>query len=376
MAGGRSQMCSISRHHPTDDREQGSCAPDLASAGLIKYNAVALRNPAIIWSPVYGQSVNWCSWLRRRVARRPIARQDKGSAVARPAGLTEAEKSLLERVEAVESFVGLVRRVVVVEDLKWAEIAVDPRGLAINVALRRQLESIDAACQMCRDGLGHLAVAFVRASIEDVIYLDFFMSLEVEESRELFFLLGNWDSLRSLLAQRDYIGDDEMQELWYPRAFLDHAQDLREKTRTQLKALQQRYKWAGGLLPNAEWIAERSDRRDLYDYLHAATSRALHFSAGETMRRGWGHPSGIVTTAKPEFRAHLAAFSLDQLWRRYVDTWNIASSPDVQAGLSSDDSLSFDEIRPALDRLLAMNRVPLVHAHEWNLTPEGPLDLS
>jgi hypothetical protein len=38
--------------------------------------------------------------------------------------------------------------------------------------------------------------------------------------------------------------------------------------------------------------------RDLYDYLHAATSRALYFSAGEIMRRGWGHPHGRMTTDK------------------------------------------------------------------------------
>lgn len=89
--------------------------------------------------------------------------------------------------------------------------------------------------------------------------------------------------------------------------------EKRESVKAQLRALRQRHNWSGGTLPSAEWIAERADKRDLYDYLHAATSRALHFSAGEIMRRGWGHPYGRITTDQPEFREHLASFALDQL---------------------------------------------------------------
>jgi hypothetical protein len=290
--------------------------------------------------------------------------------------ITDEETSLLRRVCAVEDFVTLARRLIFVEDLEWADVSADYRLLAINVALRRQLEGIDAACLLCRNGLGHLAITLVRPSIEEVIYLDFFRSLKLADSQELFLLMSRWDQLRTLLAQRDYIGDQEMEKLWYSNAFLDAAEQEKERTRVQLKALQQQFRWAGGLLPSAEWVAERAGRRDLYDYLHAATSRAVHFSAGEIMRRGWGHPRGIITTAKPEFRAHVAAFALDQLWRRWVDTWGVAMALGDKVGVSSDESLSWDEVKPAIDRLLALKRVPLVHAHEWNLTPDGPLDLS
>jgi hypothetical protein len=317
------------------------------------------------------------SWLRERcvVDRRPD--RDGDVAVAVPGeDLTDEEKSLLRRVDAVEDFVALARRLISVEDLKWADASADYRLLAINVALRRQLESIDAACLLCRNGLGQLAIALVRPSIEDVIYLDFFRSLKLADSQKLFLLMSRWDQLRSLLAQRDYIGDADMEKLWYSKAFLDAAEQEKEQTRVQLKALQQQFGWPKGRLPSAEWVAKRTGRHDLYDYLHAATSRAIHFSAGEIMRRGWGHPRGIITTGKPEFRAHIAAFALDQLWRRWIDTWGVAISLGDKVGVSSDESLSWDEMKPAIDRLLALNHVPLVHAHEWNLTPDGPLDLS
>lgn len=284
-------------------------------------------------------------------------------------------ESLAERVEAVEGFIEIAGRLVAVGDLKWVDVEADYRLLAINVALRRQLESIRGAVVLARQDLGHLAVAFVRASLEDVIYLDFFASLALEDSQKLFLLLGNWDVTRSLLAQRAYAGDDVMNALWYPTGFLDAVQLKRDEVRSQLKELQNHYKWPGGELPSGAWIAEKAGKKDLYDYLHAATSRSLHFSAGEIMRRGWGHPSGKMITDKPESREHLASFALDQLWRLYVETWEVTLPLMEAAAISSDDSLGSVDMEPVLSRLLALGKVPLVHAHEWNLTPEGPLSL-
>ncbi|MFE0463729.1 DUF5677 domain-containing protein [Kitasatospora sp. NPDC058965] len=298
------------------------------------------------------------------------AKDETSGAAAEPAGGSE---NLMRRIEVTEEFIELANRLLEVGDLKWSEVVADYRRLAVNACLRRQIESMKAATILARQDLGHLAVSFVRASLEDVLYLGFFGSLPLEDSQELFLLLGNWDATRSLLAQRAYVGDDVMKDLWYPEGFLDSAETKRDEVRASLKDLQKRYKWSGGILPAADWIAERAGKKELYDYLHAATSRALHFSAGEIMRRGWGHPSGRITTNKPEFRSHLASFALDQLWRLYVESWDATSPFWESAGVSGDDSLSFSDTEPVLNRLLSLGKVPLVHTHEWNLTPEGPL---
>jgi hypothetical protein len=283
---------------------------------------------------------------------------------------------LSERIDAVESFADVAARLLAVGELTWAAVGADFRLLAINAAFRRQLESIRAAILLGRHDLGHLAVAFVRASLEDVMYLAFFVGLDLADSQELFGLLGKSDAFRSLLAQREYVGDEVMARLWYQESFLNAAVDARDKVKVELKALQKKYKWRGGIIPSADWIADQAGQRELYDYLHAATSRALHFSAGEIMRRGWGHPSGRVITDKPEFREHLASFALDQLWRLYVETWNVTMPLLEEAGISGDESLTFDEMEPVIRRLVAIGKVPLVHAHEWNLTPQGPLDVT
>lgn len=279
----------------------------------------------------------------------------------------------MARIKAVEDFIGLTDRLIVAGELKWSDFEADYRLLAVNVCLRRQIESMRAATSLARQDLGHLAVSFVRASLEDVLYLGFFGSLPLEESQELFLLLGNWDAVRSLLAQRAYVGDDVMRDLWYPAEFLGAVESKRDEVRSALKNLQKRYRWSGGLIPSTHWIAERAEREELYEYLHAATSRALHFSAGEIMRRGWGYPTGKVITNRPEFREHLASFALDQLWRLHVETWEVSSSFWEGAAVRGDETLSFADTEPVLNRLLALGQVPLVHAHEWNLTPNGPL---
>jgi len=114
-----------------------------------------------------------------------------------------------------------------------------------------------------------------------------------------------------------------MKDLWYTTEFLDAAEERRNETRDALKELQEQYRWSGGIVPSASWIAERAGQRQLYDYLHSATSRALHFSAGEMMRRGWGSPTGQMITDSPVIREHLANFALFQLVLLFFKTWRI-----------------------------------------------------
>lgn len=102
--------------------------------------------------------------------------------------------------------------------------------------------------------------------------------------------MGRNDAIRSLLAQRAYVGDSVMRELWYPVALLDAQEMQQTSVRDELNRLRKHFSRPVNPLPSPRWIAERSSHKDLYDYLHAATSRALHFSMGEVMRNGWGEP--------------------------------------------------------------------------------------
>jgi len=87
----------------------------------------------------------------------PLAQSTGATGVSEP---VDHSGGLVERVDAVEAFIEVAGRLVAVGDLKWVDVEADYRLLAINVALRRQLESIRAAVLLARQDLGHLAVAF------------------------------------------------------------------------------------------------------------------------------------------------------------------------------------------------------------------------
>jgi hypothetical protein len=140
--------------------------------------------------------------------------------------------NLGERTDVVEAFLQVAQRLTAVGDMQWADAMADYQLLAVNVALRRQLESMRAAVILARQDLGHLSVAFVRASFQDVMYLGFFGKLALEDSQRLFRAMGNWDAARSLLAQRAYVGDEVMAQLWYTPDFLNAVQLKRDEVRS------------------------------------------------------------------------------------------------------------------------------------------------
>jgi hypothetical protein len=282
---------------------------------------------------------------------------------------TQAE---IARAKAVGALLPALRELLHVTNLKWDDVQKDYRLLVINHVIRRQLEAIEAALSLGAVGLGHLAVAFIRTALEEMLWTKFLAGLPLAVSQRLLLALANYDSLRSLAAQREFIGDEEMRSLWYTPAFLDAARQRLTAVEADLKILQKELKWPGRT-PSTEWIAKSVDEMRTYRYLHSATSRSVHFSAGEAFRRGWGAPGGIITTDKLEFRVHLYEFALDQLWRLLMSTMEGSMELISEAGIISEDSLTEERLHSLVKDVLELNRVPLVHAHEWNLTPEGPM---
>lgn len=277
-----------------------------------------------------------------------------------------------ERARAVGALLTAARRLIEVRDLRWEKVQEDSRLLVVNYVLRRQLESLEAALKLASENLGHLSVAFVRTALDEMLWVRFLASLEVETSQRLLLAMANYDGLRSLLAQRGYVGDDVMASLWYPVEFLDAAERKLVSIKEDLKQLRAELGWRR-TLPSSDWVAEYVNKTPLYEYLHSATSRAVHFSAGEVFRRGWGDPKGMLVTDKPEFREHLSEFALDRLWRLLFETIDAALPLLEASGITSSDQLTDEVLMPLLDEVLRLGQVTLVHAAEWNLTPEGPL---
>ena len=278
------------------------------------------------------------------------------------------------RLSAVEAWLTAQKKTCVIGDLSWDTAWSDIRLVAVNYILRRQLEALDATVVLAKTGLGHLAVGFVRPALDELLWMLWVNDLAQQDAKELLMTMGHSDAIRSLVAQRAYVGDAVMQELWYPVAFLDAQEQRQGRVKDKLKQLRNRLKWSGHPLPSARWIAEQSGHEDLYDYLHAATSRATHFSMGEVMRNAWGEPGGKLVTFKLEFRQYRTSFALDQLPVLFLKSAIACGDFLEDAGVSEpEDEALHAEVDLAAEALGKFGRVPLVHAHEWNLTPAGPL---
>lgn len=279
----------------------------------------------------------------------------------------------LYRLRAVEQWLAAVQRLIEVREIEWKEGWADLRLLAANYTIRHQLEALGASVSLAHDDLGHLAVGFVRPALDELLWILWLNTLTQGDAQEILFASGRSDGLRSLAAQRAYVGEEVMKELWYSSEFLDEQVGQHEVMRSRPKALQGKLQWAGGANPSAAWIAQQSQHGTLYDYLHSATSRALHFSMGEILRNSWGDPSGSVTTRHAKFREYRTAFALDQLPRLFLQTWAAVAELGNATGVAvSDDSEVVTQFTAAVKALGDLGRVPLVHAHEWNLTPDGP----
>lgn len=280
------------------------------------------------------------------------------------------------RSSAVEAWITAQKTVVIIGDLSWDTAWSDIRRLAVNYILRRQFEALDATVVLVKAGLGHLAVGFVRPALDELLWMLWVKDLSQQNAQQLLVAMGRSDAIRSLLAQRAYVGDVVMQELWYPVAFLDAREQQQTHVKDELKKLGKQFNWSGQPLPSAKWDAEQSGHAELYDYLHAASSRALHFSMGEVMRNGWGEPGGKIVTLKPEFRQHQASFALYQLPVLFAKTLVACTDFQEDAGITYSGDITLQEqVTTAAEALGQLGRVPLVHAHEWNLTPSGPLPL-
>lgn len=250
------------------------------------------------------------------------------------------------------------------------DFARDPRTLASVVSFRRQVESLQAALRLEEAGLGHLAVSFVRPAVEEVLWIVYLNKLSVDDARAVLIGMAADDALRSIQAELGHRGTEAMEHIGYPAAYLAALDQTQQENESHLKAVWLRLGYKGKS-PNLKWIAEQADKLSVYLHLHPASSRAVHFSAGEIFRRAWfDGETRSVRIDDPAHRGFLRDFAFDQLIRMCVFTLveihvETASPPEEVATADAVLSQLFKD-------LVLLGEVPLSTPEEMNL-PQGPV---
>jgi hypothetical protein len=260
--------------------------------------------------------------------------------------------------------------------LRSGDVEEDFLLLGSRFALTRQFEAIVAALQLATITLGHHSVSFLRPALEEYLWLKYFAQLDARVASQLYATLGVNDVLRSAEAVHGYIGDDGMADVGFPPAFQAYVAQQRAAQTRKIRDFNQQLGWPGRpAVASMEWIAGQVGERDLYAYLYSATSRSVHFSAGEGLRRAWGdpaNPEGYVSVEDVDHRLYLSDFGFYQLIRLFISTW-IATERwhDVVVPLS-EETVDADELLEWVNKFYALPGVPIVLAKEYELIWQQP----
>jgi hypothetical protein len=284
---------------------------------------------------------------------------------------------LSDRADIASQLVDLFRQFLIdrLSDITWREFVIDPILVVEKVCAIRQHEALRATLLLHQSSLGHLAVGYVRPACEEYIWLAYLNSVDKDRARILISSLALEESTRSIAAQRRHMGADGMVALGFPDKFLTETETQGRIARTQLKALGAELGWPPdskgrqrGRLPSSDWVADQVGQKRLYDYLHSASSRMLHFSVSEITRRGWGATGAdqVLRFDDPDYVAYRTDFALS--WQVYFLT-QTAGVLRMAAGPIMNETEG-RVVADAVERFGALGPVPIIRPEEMNLTQE------
>ncbi|WP_131803662.1 hypothetical protein [Pseudofrankia saprophytica] len=280
---------------------------------------------------------------------------------------SEAGPSLGAQLEAsAREFLGIFDALLAASELQFApDLAI--RHVVAKAVIERQTSALRAALLLGDQCLGNLATAFVRQAFEEQIWLAYVETLDAEPGERLLTAMRLNDALRGLAAFHNYAGADALRGVGFPSRFADAAGRETSKIRDDLRTLGQELGWPKGtVVPSTNWVAERVGAQARYDYLFAATSRAVHFSAGEAMRNSWWDSDGRIMMASERTR-HQYAFALQQLINIAVRTF--ANALAIIGPTTSLAGPTEGRFTATVERFAEIKWVPLVITEEFNLSP-------
>lgn len=241
----------------------------------------------------------------------------------------------------------------------------DLRRLVARVTIERQIEALHATAILLDNKMAHLAIAFVRQSLDELIWMNYLAKLEADDARKLLPSLVAWDALRSVGAERGYCGDETMIRHGFPPDFIAKLDVRMQEVRDRIGDSGRSLGWPNPKrIPDARWLADQCGIADLYEYLYSASSRSVHFSAGELARRGWFYSDQLLDTVNSNHRQFLGDFAVYHLVDLLVRTFMSAVEFFVVQEFEEEPMNALVEKLKLLKRY---GRVPLTVPQEFNL---------
>ena len=230
--------------------------------------------------------------------------------------------------------------------------------------LRRQFDSLEVVSNLVSEKKGYAAGPLLRPACEELIWAKYLGSIPSILSEELIIYMAHAELYKSLHAQDDVAGRTVTKSLGL-LPYLENAERRETDRRKKLSILGQKLHWPKrniehGDLPPISWLAKKTNEQNTYRLLYHATSRFVHFSTSELLRRAWGNPyTKSVSITSLSFHDYWGYFSLYWGLVLFLDTLKVLHSI---LGVISDEE--GEVILEAAEQIGKMGKPPIVTAEE------------
>lgn len=263
--------------------------------------------------------------------------------------------------DLLEAVNGLVESA---SQLKWSpDDGVLP--LIRSAIFRRQYECLSVAVDLVDKSLGFAAVALLRPACEEFLWAKYLASLKIPDAENLLVCMSRKELGDSLKAQDGHVGRTESERLGLAGHIKRNEASSKVVT-AHIKALGLKLKWEkraveDGKLPSIAFIAKAVDEIKIYRFLYHASSRYVHFSPAELMRRAWGK-NGSMTVSSAHFTDYWGAFVM--YWGAYLMTGTFSILFELGGTMDTTHVLEADKLLSASRRIRDNGPVPIVTSEE------------
>lgn len=272
---------------------------------------------------------------------------------------------------AIESIVGSLRETVAeTSRLKW-HIDDGLLPILLRSAVRRQFESLEAISRLVADEQGFAAAPLLRPACEELLWIKYLLKIENAHAETLVQCIGHDEVIKALRKQRTAVGKAPFKELGLAKHLRDYER-TDKRIRDRLRQLSRSLQWPvrpsekEGAIPPMSWVADKVEETDTYNLVYHATSRFVHFSPTELLRRAWYLPQKrSIKIDSQQFDKYWGYFSL--YWGLLLFLRTTSAAADE---INMDVVIDSDRVLRAAKRLGRIGKPPIITAEElrWKAT--------
>ena len=230
--------------------------------------------------------------------------------------------------------------------------------------LRRQFDSLEVISDLVSERKGYAAGPLLRPACEELIWTKYLDSIPPSFSEKLIICIADDELYKSLHAQDDVAGRTVTKTLGL-LPYLEEAKRDEADRRNRLCILGQRLHWPkryieNSSLPAMSWLAKETNEQGTYKLIYHATSRFVHFSVAELLRRAWGNPyTETVSITSHSFHDYWGYFSL--YWGLDLFLKTLEALHSILGELSEEEG---NAILEAAKQIGEMGKPPIITAEE------------